>query len=120
MATQELSALLPLAAKKFKANSLLNIGLGTGTTLNAALRAKEVKKFDVVEINTAIKKLALKWFYPEIKKDKRVNFIIADARNYVLLSRQKYDVITSEPSYPTAYTSGNLFTKEFFQLVKKG
>lgn len=119
MATQELSSLLSLAAKKFQAKSLLNIELGTGTTLNAALQAKKLKEVDVIEINPAIKKLALKWFYPEIKKDKRVNFIVADACNFVLLHPKKYDIITSEPSYPTEYTAGNLFTKEFFTLVKK-
>lgn len=41
-----------------------------------------------------------------------------DARNYLLLSKKKYDIISSEPSYPTEFVTSNLFTKEFFQLVK--
>jgi spermidine synthase len=116
--TQELTALLPLTAKKGQASSVLNIGVGTGTTINAALRAKKGLQIDAVEINAKIKDLSF-LFYPQLKKEPKINWIIADARHYLFLTPKKYDVIASEPSYPTEYQVSNLFTKQFFQLVKK-
>jgi len=116
---QRLLTYLPLAATNFQAKNFLNIGLGTGDTLQTALKNKGLQRVDVVEINPTVKELSGKYFFPQINKDKRVNFIYMDARNYLLLSKKKYDVISSEPSYPTEFVTSNLFTKEFFYLVKK-
>lgn len=115
---QRLLTYLPLAATNFKAKNFLNIGLGTGDTLQTALKNKNLKQIDVVEINPAVKELSSRYFFPRINKDKRVNMIYMDARNYLLLSKKKYNIISSEPSYPTEFVTSNLFTKEFFELVK--
>jgi spermidine synthase len=49
-----------------------------------------------------------------------VGEIIADGRNYLLLSDKTYDVITIDPP-PPPYSAGtvNLYTKEFYQLCKQ-
>jgi spermidine synthase len=39
-----------------------------------------------------------------------------DARNYLLVTADKYDVIISEPSNPWMAGVSNLFTREFFRL----
>lgn len=101
-----------------QAKTYLNIGLGTGTTVRAALEEGGLIYIDSVEINREILKAVKTYFYPELFENPRVNHILADARNYLFLSDKKYDIISSEPSYPTDSTVGNLFTREFFELVK--
>lgn len=69
---QRLLTYLPLAATNFKAKNFLNIGLGTGDTLQTALKNKKLKAIDVVEINPVVKELSSNHFFPQINKDKRV------------------------------------------------
>ena len=41
-----------------------------------------------------------------------------DARHYVLTSREKFDVITSDPIHPWVKGAATLYTKEYFEHVK--
>lgn len=101
-----------------EARSFLNVGLGTGMTLAAAV-GSGIKDIDCVEVNPAVKEAVEKYFYPDIfKRPGRPRFIFADARNYLAINPKKYDIISSEPSYPTDDSVSHLFTKEFFELVK--
>lgn len=100
-----------------QAKSFLGIGLGTGTTLYAAA-FRDYETIDCVEINKAVLEASKKFFYPALFRDERIKFIPQDARNYLFLNQKKYDIISSEPSYPTESEVSHLFTKEFFQLVK--
>ena len=59
-----------------------------------------------------------RYFYPELFQDPRIKFVVADARNYLLLVPKSYDIISSEPSYPVEQGVSNLFSVEFFRLVK--
>lgn len=51
--------------------------------------------------------------------DGRINLIIADARNYLLTSDEKYDVIISEPSNLWVSGESSLFTKEHYLTVRE-
>lgn len=114
---QLLLAYLPLEANPGM-KSFLNIGLGTGTTLRAAISDPALARIDCVEINPVVLEAVERYFYPELFVDPRVGFIAADARNYLMLVDNKYDVISSEPSYPVSQGIGNLFSLEFFDIVK--
>ena len=48
----------------------------------------------------------------------KVRMIRADGRNHLLLTRESYDLIISEPSNPWIAGVSNLFTREFFQLCR--
>ena len=50
--------------------------------------------------------------------DPRFHLIIADGRNYLAASRNKYDVITCEPSNPWIAGVASLFTVEHFQACR--
>ena len=121
MTTQLLLGYVPLILHEHPKNVLI-IGLGGGFTLEAAENFDDVENIDVVEIDPLVVE-AEKFFSAYNKNaldDERVNLIIADARNYLLTTDEKYDVIISEPSDP--WISGacsNLFTKEFFELSTK-
>ncbi len=51
-------------------------------------------------------------------RDPRFHLIIADGRNYLATTRQKYDVITCEPSNPWIAGVASLYTVEHFQACR--
>jgi spermidine synthase len=53
-----------------------------------------------------------------VLEDKRVRVIPTDGRNYILATGANYDVITAEPSNPWIAGIANLYTREFYQVVK--
>jgi len=54
-----------------------------------------------------------------VLKNPKVKLIIQDARNYILTTKEKYDVITADATHPSSGDSWILYTKEFYQLCKK-
>ncbi len=107
-----LLAYLPIASHS-NPKSFLIIGLGAGVTLNAA--KEHVKDIHLVEINKGVIEAVKKFGPPKILDDVKIS--INDARNFLLLTDKKFDIISSEPSYPTEFSVGNLFTKEFYQIA---
>lgn len=109
---------LPLAYRE-RARSFLNIGIGTGTTLWSAEKlGKKLNEIYCLEIDPNMAKAA-SIFYPELFRDNRLRVIYQDARNFLKFNKdQKFDIISSEPSYPTGQVEGSLFTYEFFKLAK--
>lgn len=112
-----LLAYLPISLKP-DAESFLSVGLGTGNTLHYASTIPSLKEIYSVEINPAVEEAVRLHFYPHLFKDRRARFITADARNYLMLKDQRYDIVSSEPSYPVDQGFSHLFSKEFFELVK--
>ena len=116
--TTSLLAHLPLSYAPRK-DKVLIIGLGTGQTLREVLRHSEVREVICVEINPDILQAAAYFVPEEILEDPRVRFVIADGRHYLKLTKETFDVISSEPSYPYSQGVSQLFTYEFYQLVEK-
>ena len=50
--------------------------------------------------------------------DPRTRLIVGDGRTHLLLTRERYDVIVSEPSNPWMAGIASLFTREFFQAAR--
>jgi len=128
MITQVLSGHLPLllysaktAKESQRPQKVLIVGLASGVTLGAVTLHKEIENIDCVEIEPVMIKACHYFdkFNHKPLEDKRVNLIINDARNYLLTTDKKYDIIISEPSNPWMSGQSNLFTREFFQLVEK-
>ena len=117
--TQFLLGHLPLFLNP-GAKSALIIGLGSGSTA-AAVAAHPVEKIDVIEIEKAVVDGAR--FFPDLNRnvleDPRVRVIINDGRNYLLMTKQKYDVIISEPSNPWMAGVANLFSYEHYRNLRK-
>lgn len=112
LANTLLLAYLPIASHPAP-QSFLNIGLGAGVTLAAA--KKHVKDVHLAEINEGVLE-AISMHGPRGVLD-GVDVALNDARNYLLLAGRKFDIISSEPSYPAESSVGNLFTKEFYELA---
>ncbi|MGB9798398.1 MAG: spermidine synthase, partial [bacterium] len=119
LTTQYMIAHLPLLLHR-NPRSAMVIGLASGCTLGAALR-HPLQKVVCAEIEPAMVEASR--FFSDVNyeywKDKRARIIIEDGRNYLYLTKEKYDCIISEPSNPWISGLGNLFTKEFYETVKK-
>ncbi len=94
--------------------SVLNIGLGCGLTLDV-LDQYPFEKIYSIEIDPVVVKASKEFIG---KPSPKSNVIIADARNYLSISEEKYDIIINEPPDPWISTSTYLFSKEFFELMK--
>ncbi|MFZ1946241.1 MAG: fused MFS/spermidine synthase, partial [bacterium] len=117
MATQAMLAHLPLVFHP-QPDTVLVIGLGCGMSLGSAERYP-VKAIDCVELldNVVRAQRYFEEYNHKCLDDPRVNLIVADARNHVMLARRTYDVIISEPTNPWIAGVGDLFTKEFFEAA---
>jgi spermidine synthase len=96
----------------------LQIGFGVGNTLAAAELHPEVEVLDCVELSPHVTDTAPFFWTNEGVLDKPgVELIIDDGRNFLLRSRERYDVITLEP--PEIFTADivNLYTVEFYRLA---
>ncbi|HTN69737.1 MAG TPA: fused MFS/spermidine synthase, partial [Methylomirabilota bacterium] len=56
--------------------------------------------------------------HQNVLEDKRVRVIPTDGRNYILATPKYYDVIAAEPSNPWIAGIANLYTREFYQVIK--
>jgi spermidine synthase len=98
---------------------VLVIGLASGTTAGSALR-HPIGSLTVVEIEPAVVQASHQFDHVNHQPlaDPRTTLIVNDGRNYLLVTPQRYDVIISEPSNPWMSGPSNLFTVEFFQIVR--
>jgi spermidine synthase len=119
MKTQTLLAHFPML---FHANpkTVMVLGLASGVTAGEVLYYP-VDQLDVLEISRQAVE-ASDFFVPwnnNVLSDPRTNLIIQDARAHLQLTKQKYDVIISEPSNPWMAGLATLFTRDFFELAEK-
>ena len=101
--------------------SALVIGLGGGMTLGAIEQYAELKRVTVVEIEPEVVKAAPYFAHTnnDALNDLRLSVVIGDARNYLLTTKETFDVISSEPSNPWIKGLASPYTKEFFELAKE-
>jgi spermidine synthase len=118
MMTQRLLAHVPLllhAAPK----RVLVVGLGSGVTAGSAL-THPIESLVAVEISNAVAEASR--LFEEVnhrpEEDPRFHLVVGDGRNHLLLSKEPYDVIISEPSNPWMAGVSGLFTRDFFELAR--
>ncbi|MEN0065526.1 MAG: fused MFS/spermidine synthase [Myxococcota bacterium] len=118
--TQVLCSLLPMQYVE-DPKRVLVIGLASGITAGAVTQIEAVERLEIVELEPRIEEAA-RLFGPynhDVLDDPRVELIINDGRNHVLLAEPgTYDVIVSEPSNPWITGVSNLFTREFLEIGK--
>ena len=103
-----------------KPESAFVIGLGTGSTAGWIADVPTMKKVDVVEIEPKTFDVA-RMSTPvnrNVLENPKVNNIVADGREVLITSPEKYDLVVSEPSNPYRAGIASLFTREFYDSVK--
>jgi len=117
--TQTLLAHVPLLFHP-KPEKVMVLGLASGMTPGEVL-LYPVKRLDVLEISEQVVEACELFFAPwnnACLSDPRTRLVVQDGRNHLALTQEKYDVIISEPSNPWMAGLANLYTLEFFQVVK--
>ncbi len=103
------------------ADRTLSVGFGTGES-TACLALHEIDQIDCVEIAPEVVEFALEYF-SELNLGEQVhereNLIYMDARNYLHLTEQSYDVIMSDCTGMTHFAeNGSLFTRDYFECAR--
>lgn len=117
--TQIMLARIPLEAMA-EAKKVLVIGWGSGQTVNEVLRYP-VEEVVCVEISREVLKAA-GWFSEVNSRaltDPRLSVVVGDARSYLARTKDKFDLIISQPSNPWVGFSGSLFTREFMAMCRE-
>ncbi|MFC2173788.1 fused MFS/spermidine synthase, partial [Acidobacteriota bacterium] len=98
------------------------LGMGTGVTAGALLDFQP-EQLVVAELSPEIIEAAQTCFATSNKdianrRDGPARVVQADARNYLLLSTETFDLIVGDLFNPNRAGVGNLYTFEHFQMVK--
>jgi spermidine synthase len=97
----------------------LVIGLGGGATAGAV--SVFHTQVDVVELAGSVVRGArfLESINYGVLSRPNVHMQVDDGRNYMLLTRRRYDVITADVIHPIYAGSGNLYSAEYFRLMRR-
>jgi spermidine synthase len=116
--TQIMLGLIP-AGLYGKPTRALVVGLGTGSTAGWLAAVPSMKRVDVVELEPAIVRIAqaCESVNHQALSNPKVHVIIGDGREVLLSTREKYDVIASEPSNPYRAGIASLFTREYYEAA---
>jgi spermidine synthase len=102
--------------------SVLVVGFGAGVTSGSFVTHPSVERIVICEIEPLIPKAVAKFFTAQnynVLEDPRVEVIYDDARHYLLTTGEKFDVITSDPIHPWVKGAAALYTREYFELVRR-
>jgi spermidine synthase len=101
------------------------IGLGSGGTLYNVASRPETKQIDCFEIIKSQPNVLLEYAKQrndqnivDILGDKRVNLILKDGRFEIQNNAKKYDIIEADALRPRSSYSGNIYSKEYFEVLK--
>ncbi len=118
MKTQVMLAQLPLLFHP-RPDRVFVVGLGSGVTAGSAL-THPLGSLECAELSTAV--IEASHYFGEFNhrplNDPRLTLMRRDARNALLTSRQRYDVVISQPSNPWIGGQSSLFSLQWYQLVR--
>jgi spermidine synthase len=112
-----MTTLVPAQAKK-----VLVIGCGAGVTAGAVSIDPAVTDQTIAEIEPLVPKVVAREFGAynfHVVDNPKVHVRIDDARHFLLTTNEKFDAVTSDPLDPWVKGAAMLYTREFFELVKK-
>ena len=118
--TQIMSGLIGAAVHPLPTRALV-IGLGSGSTGGWLAAVPSIQRVDLIELEPAILKVAEECapVNQGALHNPKLHIIIGDARELLLTTHQKYDLVVSEPSHPYRAGVTGLFTREFYQSVEQ-
>jgi spermidine synthase len=102
--------------------SVLVVGFGAGVTAGSFVLQPTVEKIAICELERLVPPAADKYFRKEnynVENDRRTTIHYDDARHVILTSKEKFDIITSDPIHPWVKGMSTLYSKQYFELVKQ-
>ncbi len=102
--------------------SVLIVGFGAGVTAGTFVTHPGIGKIVICEMEPIIPPTATQYFGAEnynVMNDPRTGIYYDDARHFILTTRDKFDIITSDPIHPWVKGSATLYSREYFELVRE-
>jgi spermidine synthase len=102
--------------------SVLVVGFGAGVTAGSFVPYPEVQSIVICELEPLIPLASDQFFGKEnnhVLRDPRSHEIYDDARHYILITPEKFDVITTDPIHPWVKGTSTLYSREYYELVKR-
>jgi spermidine synthase len=102
--------------------SVLVVGFGAGVTAGTFVLHPTIQKITICELEPLIPPVSTEYFRPEnynVLNDPRTQIHYDDARHFILTSKDKFDIITSDPIHPWVKGTSSLYSKQYFELVKE-
>ncbi len=102
------------------------VGLGSGDTVFGIAGRPETERIDCIEIVAselpALTRRAARGDYPGLGlllRDGRVRYHFTDGRTFLMRTERRYDVIEADALWPDSAYAGNLYSREYFQLLQR-
>jgi predicted membrane-bound spermidine synthase len=110
----------PAAVHPSLSRALL-LSYGVGSTARALADTPGVEMIDVVDVSREILEMSSQAFPDPARdplRDPRVHVHVEDGRHFLATTAERYDLITGEPPPPMVAGVVNLYTREYFELVR--
>ena len=110
---------LPMVLHPSPADALV-VGLGGGATAGAVSRYPGVR-VQVVELSEGVRRAASLFAHVsyDVLRQPGVRLRVDDGRNFLLLSGERFDVVTADIIRPQHAGAGHLYSREYFALVRR-
>lgn len=112
-----LTTLVPRQTRK-----VVVIGCGAGVTAGAVSIDPALEQETIAEIEPLVPRVVSTYFAAhnfDVVRNPKVRIHIDDARNFIQTSHEMFDAVTSDPLDPWVKGAAMLYTKEFFEEVKR-
>jgi spermidine synthase len=101
--------------------SVLVVACGAGVTAGSFVPYDTVRRIVICDIEPIVPKYVAPMFAKEnysVVKDPRTQMILDDGRDFVRTTKEKFDVITSDPLDPWIKGCAAMNTREYYQMCK--
>jgi spermidine synthase len=102
--------------------SALVVGFGAGVTGGSFTTYPEIEHIVICELEPIIPPASDEFFGKEnyhVLHDGRTRVVYDDARHFILTTRDRFDIITTDPIHPWVKGTSTLYSKEYYELVKQ-
>ncbi|MBW2493376.1 MAG: SAM-dependent methyltransferase, partial [Deltaproteobacteria bacterium] len=100
----------------------LVIGFGAGVTAGSLVVHPEIERIVICDFEPLMPEIGGRYFAKEnynVIDDPRVEVVVDDARHYIATTREKFDIITSDPLDPWMDGAAVLYTVEFYEYARE-
>jgi spermidine synthase len=111
---------LPMLLHKNPKKALV-VGLGTGMTVGAVSVHPELEELTLAEIEPSVVGAARTFgkYNNYVLDNPKLRIVFNDGRNFLMTTKEKFDVITADPIHPWTQGSGYLYTEEYFKTASE-
>jgi spermidine synthase len=102
------------------------VGLGSGDTCYAVAGRPEIERIACIEIVrpqvATLRRLTARDSYGALGallEDSRIEHLVGDGRAFLMRTRRTFDIIEADALRPTSAYAGNLYSEEYFRLVRE-